>query len=956
MNKPDLRDFEARSDRLGWQEVSLDVLREKYAKGTERDLEGPEMARAVRLRVARALAAAEDDPAKWEPVFLKALEDGFIPGGRINSAAGTDIAEVTLINCFVQPVGDSISDTVDGKPGIYHALREAAETMRRGGGVGYDFSAIRPRGAHVHGTDSLASGPISYMHVFDQSCATVESAGARRGAQMGVLRCDHPDILDFVGAKRQAGRLNNFNISVGVTDAFMQAVEADAPFDLVHKAEPGPGRSAEGGGRRLPDGRWVYATIRARDLWRTIMRNTYEAAEPGVLFLDRINAENNLHYCEVIESTNPCGEIPIPDYGCCCLGSIDLTRYVRDPFTPEAAFDQDRFDETVAAAVRMLDNVLTVTVWPLPQQAEEAAAKRRIGLGFTGLGDALILVGLRYDSPEGRDFAEHVARRMRDAAYRASVEIGREKGVFPRFEAEAFLASGMARRLPKEIRDEIAAHGLRNSHLLSIAPTGTISLAFADNASNGIEPAYSWHYTRKKREADGTMREYRVEDHAYRLWRARGGNAEALPPAFVNALEIAARDHMAMQAAVQPYICQAISKTVNVPEDYPFEDFEGLYLEAWKAGLKGITTYRPNAVLGSVLSTGAEAPQDLDQSEPDRRIRIGEAPQVALATLRWPHRPKLTAGSPSWTYMIEAPQNRFAVFVGHVENGQVQPFEVWVNGEQTPRGLGALAKNLSMDMRAQDRSWLAMKLDSLARTPGTPYQVPMPPEGRPTPVAGNVSAFAKVVRWRCEQLGVFDGPQGETPLVDALFSKKEPKSGVDGTLSWTVDILNPNTGDDFAMFVKECLLPDGTKRPFSVWLSGAYPLEFNGLTKSLSLDMRVIDPAWIGKKLRGLKDLPEAQGDFFARQPGSEKQAVQPSTIAYVARLLIHRYEMLGLLSAEGYPNARGTVLWTDAPAPGETASGPVIGKTCPECGHAAVIRRDGCDFCTACGYTGACG
>ncbi len=437
MNKPDLRLVTAPD--LPWQEVSLDVLREKYAKGAERDLDGPDMARAVRRRVARALAEVEADPAAHEAAFLKALEDGFIPGGRINSAAGSGIRDVTLINCFVQPVGDSVSETVDGKPGIYIALREAAETMRRGGGVGYDFSAIRPRGARVHGTDSAASGPISYMHVFDQSCATVESAGARRGAQMGVLRCDHPDVMEFVCAKRQAGRLNNFNISVGVTDVLMAAVEADGSFELVHKAEPGIAQVASGAHRR-GDGLWVYATIQARDLWGAIMRNTYEAAEPGVLFLDRINAENNLHYIERIEATNPCGEIPIPDHGCCCLGSINLTRFVEGAFTDAPHFDRARFEATVAVAVRMLDNVLTATVWPLPEQAAEAAAKRRVGLGFTGLGDALILLGLRYDTAEARAMAAeldpHHARRR----------LPRQRGARPR---EGRLPALRGRALPR---------------------------------------------------------------------------------------------------------------------------------------------------------------------------------------------------------------------------------------------------------------------------------------------------------------------------------------------------------------------------------------------------------------------------------------------------------------------------------------------------------------------------
>ena len=939
-----------------WQPVSIDVLREKYAKGAERELDGPGMVRAIRQRVARALADQEVEPGRCFDLFLKALDAGFIPGGRINSAAGTDIRNATLINCFVQPVGDSISGTVDGKPGIYHALRDAAETMRRGGGVGYDFSSIRPAGARVKGTASAASGPVSYMHVFDQSCATVESAGSRRGAQMAVLRCDHPDIVAFIRAKNESGRLNNFNLSVGITDDFMNAVLNQSNFELVHKAEPGDRLLARGAHRR-DDGLWVYATVDAREIWEAIMKNTYNAAEPGVLFLDRINRENNLYYCEKIEATNPCGEIPIPDYGCCCLGSFNLCAFVCDPFTRRAGFAFDKFCEQVKTAVRMLDNVLDATAWPLPEQRREAADKRRIGLGYTGLGDLLIMLGLRYDSQAGRDFAAGLTRRMRDAAYHASIDLALEKGAFPKFDADRFLDSGMARRLPGDIRSRIRQHGIRNSHLLAIAPTGTISLAFADNCSNGIEPAFSWSYRRKKREADGATREYTVEDHAYREYRLRGGNLDDLPEQFVNALAISATDHMLMQAAIQPYVCASISKTVNVAEDYPFAQFQDLYTNAWKNGLKGITTYRPNTVTGSVLSVAdsGEPPQDLDQSEPDRKLHIAATPKVALDTLRWAHRPSIAAGTPSITYVIDNPEHRFAVFVSHIENGANHPFEVWVNGEKTPRGMNALAKNLSMDMRSEDRSWLQIKLNSLAKTPTVPFEMTMP-DGNRAIVPGSVSALARLVSHRCRELGVFDQcANASSPLVDAMFSRKEPKSGVDGTLSWTVDVHNPTTGDDFAMFVKECVLPDGSHRPYSVWLSGAYPLEFNGLTKSLSLDMRVLDPAWIGKKLRGLKDLAEPQGDFFARTPGSDKQSIQPSTVAYIARLLIHRYHMLGILDAQGYP-LHGHTARVDSGRPEQLVTLSAAGKACEECGVQAVIKRDGCDFCTACGHIGACG
>ncbi|MBL4628826.1 MAG: adenosylcobalamin-dependent ribonucleoside-diphosphate reductase [Roseicyclus sp.] len=599
-------------------------------------------------RIARALAANEDDAAGWEDQFYAALEDfKYLPAGRIVAGAGTG-RSVTLFNCFVMgTVPDSIG-------GIFDMLKEAALTMQQGGGIGYDFSTIRPKGAAVSGVAADASGPLSFMDVWDAMCRTIMSAGSRRGAMMATMRCDHPDIEDFIAAKQDPARLRMFNMSVLATDPFMAAVAADGPWELVFKDR-------------------VYRTMQARDLWNRIMRATYDYAEPGVIFIDRINAENNLRYAETICATNPCGEQPLPPYGACLLGSVNLAQMVLSPFEDDAHVCGTALAKIVATAIRMMDNVVDVSRFPLEQQAQEAAAKRRIGLGVTGLADALVMCGLRYGSGEAAARTGQWMALIANAAYRTSAELAAEKGAFPLFDAAEYARAPMVQRLDADVQALIAENGLRNALLTSIAPTGTISL-FAGNVSSGIEPIFANAYTRKVLQTDGTRTEEEVVDYAVAKWREMKGDTP-LPEYFVNAQTLAPLDHVRMQAAAQPWVDSSISKTINVPADISFEAFKDVYAEAYATGCKGCTTYRPNDVTGSVLSV-SEA-----EDKPQAGAAAGAATGEVVYMSEPLHRPNALEGN---TYKVKWPDSEHALYItinDIMHGGHRRPFEVFINSK-----------------------------------------------------------------------------------------------------------------------------------------------------------------------------------------------------------------------------------------------------------------------------------
>ncbi|MFP4682293.1 MAG: adenosylcobalamin-dependent ribonucleoside-diphosphate reductase [Ectothiorhodospira sp.] len=644
------------SSEVELQSASLDIWDKKYRLKTRTGEVLDGSMDETWKRVARALADVEQDPAvreTWYERFLWALRHGAIPAGRIiaNAGAWDHKPATSTINCTVSgTIGDSMDD-------ILEKLHEAGLTLKAGSGIGYDFSTLRPRGAFVAGAGAYTSGPLSFMEIYDKMCFTVSSAGGRRGAQMGTFDIGHPDVMDFIRAKRSDGSLRQFNLSLLITADFMEAVQNDAQWPLAFPLGP---KEAEQDGIDLNDTEqvlwreWplkgnyitngeglvacrIYKRIPARNLWNLVMASTYDYAEPGFVLIDKVNEMNNNWWCEQIRATNPCGEQPLPPYGACLLGSINLTRFVQDPFTDRARFDRETFREVVRVFTRMLDNVVEINGLPLGQQREEITRKRRHGMGYLGLGSAITMLRMKYGDPDSLDFTEEVTREMALAGWQAGLELAREKGPAPIMDEEFEVTPAMMRLRPEmaedgiqvgdrirgrvlharysrymrrvaeadpELVEALAEEGCRFTHHSSIAPTGTISLSLANNASNGIEPSFAHHYARNVIRSGRKTKE-KVDVFSYELLAYRtlvneqampySEDPEArLPEYFITADDITPKAHVDVQAAAQRWIDSSISKTANVPSDYRFEDFKDIYVYAWQQGLKGCTTFRFN--------------------------------------------------------------------------------------------------------------------------------------------------------------------------------------------------------------------------------------------------------------------------------------------------------------------------------------------------------------------------
>ena len=642
--------------------IGFDTWNSKYRW---KSVEGKPLDKSVSdtwRRVARHLAEPEPHDSKnWAEKFNGLLESKkFLPAGRILTGAGTGM-NTTLFNCFVM---GTLEDSMEG---ILKGNTESMLSLRMGGGIGQDFSPLRPKGAPVFGVNSIASGPLTFMDMWDTGCRTIMGAGTRRGAMMATMRCDHPDIEAFVDAKLDKVRFRNFNLSVLATDDFMKAVELNQEWHLAF------------GGK-------VYKTIRARELWNRIMKNTYEGAEPGVIFIDRVNQMNNLWYCETISCSNPCGEQMLPPYGACLLGSINLAALVKSPFTRNATVDTVELQETVALAIRMLDNVVDVSKYPLPPQEVEARNKRRIGLGVTGLANALAMCMQRYGSERAASVAGSWMRDITEAAYETSTRLAEEKGSFPLFDADKYLQGNFIETLPGHIRGRIKTDGIRNSHLTSIAPTGTISL-FAGNISSGVEPPFAFEFNRKVLREDGTKETIHLRDYAVDQYAKKNDMHDPLfqyqfPEYFVTAQELKPEEHLRMLAAVQKHVDSSVSKTINLPRDIPFDEFKSVYTDAYALGIKCCTTYRPNDITGSVLEVSDRGEKAVEYVQ-SKVEEITKPTTIVTELLNQP--PERASELPGMTYKLKWQGSDHAMYITINdiidEQGVKRPYELFINSK-----------------------------------------------------------------------------------------------------------------------------------------------------------------------------------------------------------------------------------------------------------------------------------
>lgn len=700
---------------------------------------------------------------KWYQRFLHALEDfKFLPAGRITAGAGSG-RNVTLFNCYVM---GRIPDDIAG---IFEMLKEAALTMQQGGGIGYDFTPLRPRNSPVKGVDADASGPITFMDVWDAMCRTIMSAGSRRGAMMATMRCDHPDIEEFITAKRDSSRLRMFNVSVLASDKFMSAVQNNDDWPLIH--EHAPTEPVEWAGITKIGEKHIYKVVRAKELWNLIMESTFNYAEPGVLFIDRINTYNNLWFLEDITATNPCGEQPLPPYGACLLGSINLVKFIKDAFTDDASVDLEELENIVRIAVRMLDSVIDHSLFPLPQQRAEALAKRRMGLGVTGLGDMLFMMGLVYGSPEAAEFAEEIMKTIAIVAYEESIEIAKEFGPCPVTasvsDRESFIQSGYMSQMPQYIRDGVLEHGIRNALLTSIAPTGTISL-YAGNVSSGVEPIFAPSFTRKVLENDGSKREEVVEDYAIRLYReyresiGMDADPDYSESGLVTTQDLSPMAHVLMQASVQKWVDSSISKTINCPKDIDFDTFKDVYMTAWETGCKGCTTYRPNDVTGSVLSV-EEKPTE--KGEPE--IVEEELPSFPPSSETPYNRPEELTGQ---TYKLKWENSNVYVTINNSwdQYGNIMPFEIFINSKKMEhfQWTVALTRMIStVFRRGGDITFVTEELKNV-----------FDPNGGAWTNGKYVPSFIALLGQTIEQ-HLFNIGYGEG--ADTFFASKEPEENAD---------------------------------------------------------------------------------------------------------------------------------------------------------------------------------